>query len=581
MSVRISATDWVEGGIDGADAVGSRGPSTAREPTSSRFGRARRRRTPGRSTAACSRRRSRTASATRRASPRSPSATSPSRDQVNSIIAAGRADLCALARPHLADPNWTLRAAAQLGYNAQPWPVQYLSGQAAARTETAQRPSRAEGAGARTIREDDRARSRQALPASTEGHRIQPRHFGWSVDGSRGHRDARPARAQESAHLRVLPRAGRHLPRPRDHARRRGGRAHRRRRELLLGRRRPEIIGPLVEMRHADDPAEFTRLTGELVNMRRCPQPIVAAVDGICAGAGAILAMASDLRLGTPRSGWPSCSAGRALRRDMGACAILPRIIGQGRAAELLYTGRPWKPRRPSAGASTTAWSSPRPRRAAALARRLADGPDLRARDDQASSTRSGTWGSTQAIEAEAQAQAICMQTEDFARAYRAFAGQGETGLRRQLMPDRSFLDWPFFEDAHRELARDLDAWCDASRAPAEARGRTSTAAAARSSGRSAKAAGCATRAAERLDVRSLCLIRETLARTGIADFAFALQGLGSAPISLFGSEERSAAGCRGWPPARRSPLSRSRKPKPARTSPPCPPPRGATATPG
>ena len=107
----------------------------------------------------------------------------------------------------------------------------------------------------------------------------------------------------------------------------------------------------------------FTRMTGDLVKaMRACPQPIVAAIDGVCAGAGAILAMASDLRLGTARSktaflfnrvGLAGC--------DMGACAMLPRIIGQGRASELLYTGRSLGGEEASAGASSTAWSRPRP----------------------------------------------------------------------------------------------------------------------------------------------------------------------------------------------------------------------------
>lgn len=123
-----------------------------------------------------------------------------------------------------------------------------------------------------------------------------------------------------------------------------------------------EIIGPLVQLK-APELLMFTRMTGELVKaMRACPQPIVAAVDGVCAGAGAILAMASDLRLGTARSktaflfnrvGLAGC--------DMGACAMLPRIIGQGRASELLYTAAPCAARRASAGASSTACAS-RPR---------------------------------------------------------------------------------------------------------------------------------------------------------------------------------------------------------------------------
>ncbi len=122
-----------------------------------------------------------------------------------------------------------------------------------------------------------------------------------------------------------------------------------------------EIIGPLVAMREEkrmDQLLEFTRLTGELVRtMRHCPQPIIAAVDGICAGAGAILAMASDLRLGTPRSRVAFLFTRVGLSgADMGACAILPRIIGQGRASELLYTGRFMEADEAERWASTTAW---------------------------------------------------------------------------------------------------------------------------------------------------------------------------------------------------------------------------------
>ena len=119
-----------------------------------------------------------------------------------------------------------------------------------------------------------------------------------------------------------------------------------------------EIIGPLTRM-SADGLLDFTRMTGDLVKaMRACPQPIVAAVDGVCAGAGAILAMASDFRLGTPRAktaflftrvGLAGC--------DMGACALLPRIIGQGRASELLFTGRSMSAEEGQPGASSTAWS--------------------------------------------------------------------------------------------------------------------------------------------------------------------------------------------------------------------------------
>jgi len=174
----------------------------------------------------------------------------------------------------------------------------------------------------------------------------------------------------------------------------------------------------------------FTRMTGDLVkNMRACPQPIVAAVDGVCAGAGAIVAMASDLRLGTARSrtaflfnrvGLAGC--------DMGACAILPRIIGQGRASELLYTGRAMS------GDEGERWGffnrllAPEALlgEAQALARELAAGPTFA--NGITKTMLHQEWSMTieQALEAEAQAQAICMMTEDFRRAYRAFVDKGK-----------------------------------------------------------------------------------------------------------------------------------------------------------
>jgi len=189
-----------------------------------------------------------------------------------------------------------------------------------------------------------------------------------------------------------------------------------------------EIIGPLVEMREKgqmDRLLEFTRLTGAVVKaMRACPQPIIAAVDGVCAGAGAILAMASDLRVGTARSRVAFLFTRVGLSgADMGACAMLPRIIGQGRAAELLYTGRfmdgeegeRWgffnKLVEPQALAAD----------ALALARSLADGPTFAHGMTKASLHAEWSMSLDDAIEAEAQTQAICMQTEDFARAYRAF----------------------------------------------------------------------------------------------------------------------------------------------------------------
>lgn len=188
-----------------------------------------------------------------------------------------------------------------------------------------------------------------------------------------------------------------------------------------------EIIGPLVRLQ-APELLMFTRMTGDLVKtMRACPQPIVAAVDGVCAGAGAIVAMASDLRLGTARSktaflfnrvGLAGC--------DMGACAILPRIIGQGRASELLYTGRSM------GGEEGERWGffnrlvAPEAllAEAQALARQLVEGPTFA--NGITKTMLHQEWAMTieQAIEAEAQAQALCMLTGDFRRAYEAFVAK-------------------------------------------------------------------------------------------------------------------------------------------------------------
>ena len=192
-----------------------------------------------------------------------------------------------------------------------------------------------------------------------------------------------------------------------------------------------EIIGPLVQMRdekRMDHLLEFTRLTGELVKtMRACPQPIVAAIDGICAGAGAILAMASDLRLGTPRSRVAFLFARVGLSgADMGACAILPRIIGQGRASELLYTGRFMEADEAERWGFYNRLVAPESLLAEALelARSIAHGPTFAHAMTKRQLHQEWDMGIDQAIEAEAQAQAICMQTEDFARAYRAFAAR-------------------------------------------------------------------------------------------------------------------------------------------------------------
>jgi enoyl-CoA hydratase/carnithine racemase len=192
-----------------------------------------------------------------------------------------------------------------------------------------------------------------------------------------------------------------------------------------------EIIGPLVAMRNEGDRdglLRFTRMTGDLVKaMRACPQPIIAAVDGVCAGAGAILAMASDLRIGTARSKVAFLFVRVGLSgADMGACAILPRIIGQGRASELLYTGRFMD------GAEAERWGfynrivseDALSAEAAALARSLAEGPAFAHAMTKKCLHLEWDLGVDEAISAEAEAQALCMQTEDFARAYRAFVAK-------------------------------------------------------------------------------------------------------------------------------------------------------------
>ncbi len=192
-----------------------------------------------------------------------------------------------------------------------------------------------------------------------------------------------------------------------------------------------EIIGPLVRMQEADDMQgllDFTHMTGELVKvMRACPQVIVAAVDGICAGAGAIIAMASDLRLGTAASKVAFLFVRVGLAgADMGACNILPRIIGAGRAAELLYTGRSMD------GAEAERWGffnrlcKPETvlAEAHALAASLAAGPTFAHAMTKRCIHQEWNMSIDEAIEAEAQAQAICMQTRDFGRAYRAFVAK-------------------------------------------------------------------------------------------------------------------------------------------------------------
>jgi enoyl-CoA hydratase/carnithine racemase len=186
-----------------------------------------------------------------------------------------------------------------------------------------------------------------------------------------------------------------------------------------------EIIEPLTKMAMPDLLA-FTRMTGELVKaMRKCPQPIIAAVDGICAGAGAILAMASDMRLATPeaKTAFLFTRVGLA-GADMGACGILPRIIGQGRAAELLFTGRSMSPEEGQAWGFYNALHAVGSLEAEALklAHSLADGPWFAHTMTKTMLNQEWAMGIDEMIEAEAQAQAICMATKDFRRAFEAFA---------------------------------------------------------------------------------------------------------------------------------------------------------------
>ena len=192
-----------------------------------------------------------------------------------------------------------------------------------------------------------------------------------------------------------------------------------------------EIIGPLVRMQEAGDMPgllAFTRMTGELVKlMRHCPQPIIAAVDGICAGAGAIVAMASDMRIGTPRAKTAFLFVRVGLAgADMGACAILPRLIGQGRASELLYTGRVMSAEEADRWGFFNRVVAPEQvlAEAQSLAKELADGPTFGHAMTKTCLHQEWAMDVDSAIEAEAQAQAICMQTKDYGRAYRAFVAK-------------------------------------------------------------------------------------------------------------------------------------------------------------
>ncbi|MCP5382307.1 MAG: enoyl-CoA hydratase family protein [Kordiimonadaceae bacterium] len=185
-----------------------------------------------------------------------------------------------------------------------------------------------------------------------------------------------------------------------------------------------DIIGPLIKM-DMTELLDFTRMTGDLVKaIRSCPQPVIAAVDGISVGAGAIIPMASDLRIGTP-----DCKTAFLFNKvglagcDMGACAILPRIIGQGRASELLFLGRTMSGEEGEKWGYFNQLTEPDELLDTAMnmARKIASGPTFANGITKNQLNHEWNMGLDSAIEAEAQAQAICMQTKDFERAYHAF----------------------------------------------------------------------------------------------------------------------------------------------------------------
>ena len=188
-----------------------------------------------------------------------------------------------------------------------------------------------------------------------------------------------------------------------------------------------QIIGPLLD-KDMRGLLAFTRMTGDLVKaMRACPQPVIAAVDGVCVGAGAMIALFSDIRFGTPqaktaflftRVGLAGC--------DMGACAMLPRVIGQGRAAELLFTGRTMTAEEGERWGffNRLVAAEQLEAEAVGLARQRAEGPSFAHMMTKTMLGQEWSMSLDMAIEAEAQAQAICMQTGDFKRAYEAFVAK-------------------------------------------------------------------------------------------------------------------------------------------------------------
>jgi enoyl-CoA hydratase/carnithine racemase len=254
---------------------------------------------------------------------------------------------------------------------------------------------------------------------------IQPRHFLWRAEGKVGvvtlNRPDRknPLTFESYAELRDLFQALGREPSVRSVViTGEGG-------NFCSGGDVHEIIGPLTKMT-MPELLQFTRMTGDVVKaMRHCPQPVIAAIDGVCAGAGAILAMASDLRYASPgakaaflfvRVGLAGC--------DMGACAMLPRIIGQGRASELLYTGRSMSAEEGLAWGFYNRVVDPVLPAAMELAQSLATGPTAAHAMTKQMLHQEWNVGVDEAIEMEAQAQAILMQNQDFRRAYEAFVAK-------------------------------------------------------------------------------------------------------------------------------------------------------------
>jgi enoyl-CoA hydratase/carnithine racemase len=310
-----------------------------------------------------------------------------------------------------------------------------------------------------------------------------------------------------------------------------------------------EIIGPLVKM-DMPELLQFTRMTGDLVKaMRACPQPIIAAIDGVCTGAGAMIACGSDMRLATARSKLAFLFVRVGLAgADMGACTLLPRLIGLSRAADLLYTGRVVGGEEAERFGFYNRLVEPEQllAEAQALAQSLADGPTFGHAMTKTMLWQEWNAGLGECIEAEAQAQAICMQTNDFERAYHAFAA-------KQSRSSKATEPWPHPPTwTGRSSTTATARWRRASSA-----GRMNCHAAPRREDsldavyacvRAGAQAGC------RAGLLRVCVpaayggLRETWtcasawaarrwrAHSGLADFALAMQGLGSAPVTLFGS---------------------------------------------